>query len=105
SLAATLTPSLSTPSLHDALPISRPYRPVKRCVPVASNLRKLALLLTMAWLAGCSSLLFYPEPGLPITPERAGLEYRDIELRAAEDRKSTRLNSSHVKISYAVLCL
>src|SRR5690606_41603877 len=27
---------------------------------------------------------------------------RDIALRAATDRKSTRLNSSHVKISYAV---
>lgn len=57
---------------------------------MASNLRKLALLLTMAWLAGCSSLLFYPEPGLPITPERAGLEYRDIELRAAD---GTRLHA------------
>src|SRR5690606_41149149 len=30
----------------------------------------------------------------------AELGYRDIE-----DRKSTRLNSSHVKISYAVFCL
>src|SRR5690606_40075823 len=30
---------------------------------------------------------------------------RHIELRAREDRKSTRLNSSHVKISYAVFCL
>src|SRR5690606_35278385 len=28
----------------------------------------------------------------------------DLEL-AVEDRKSTRLNSSHVKISYAVFCL
>src|SRR5690606_41946623 len=27
------------------------------------------------------------------------------ELGHAEDRKSTRLNSSHVKISYAVFCL
>src|SRR5690606_40886173 len=27
------------------------------------------------------------------------------EPRAPEDRKSTRLNSSHVKISYAVFCL
>src|SRR5690606_27643633 len=27
------------------------------------------------------------------------------EARAAQDRKSTRLNSSHVKISYAVFCL
>src|SRR5690606_41002799 len=28
-----------------------------------------------------------------------------IALRQLEDRKSTRLNSSHVKISYAVFCL
>src|SRR5690554_7236832 len=28
-----------------------------------------------------------------------------ILLRIAEDRKSTRLNSSHVRISYAVFCL
>src|SRR5207302_7456610 len=28
-----------------------------------------------------------------------------LELRLLEDRKSTRLNSSHVKISYAVFCL
>src|SRR5207302_6234297 len=27
------------------------------------------------------------------------------KVKAAEDRKSTRLNSSHVKISYAVFCL
>src|SRR5436309_12691385 len=27
------------------------------------------------------------------------------EFRARKDRKSTRLNSSHVKISYAVFCL
>src|SRR5690606_41575502 len=37
---------------------------------------------------------------------RDGVEFTP-ELRAAifEDRKSTRLNSSHVKISYAVFCL
>src|SRR5690606_42136126 len=29
----------------------------------------------------------------------------DARGRTAEDRKSTRLNSSHVKISYAVFCL
>src|SRR5690606_41927810 len=33
---------------------------------------------------------------------RAGFRKQDIEL---VDRKSTRLNSSHVKISYAVFCL
>src|SRR5690606_40458523 len=30
---------------------------------------------------------------------------RSSDYRAAADRKSTRLNSSHVKISYAVFCL
>src|SRR5699024_11915249 len=32
-------------------------------------------------------------------------ECRDDEFHAATDRKSTRLNSSHVSISYAVFCL
>lgn len=41
-------------------------------------------------LAGCSSLLFYPQPGLPITPAKAGLAYRDIELTAAD---GTRLHA------------
>src|SRR5690606_41627032 len=31
--------------------------------------------------------------------------HRPDARRAAQDRKSTRLNSSHVKISYAVFCL
>src|SRR5690625_5540690 len=35
-----------------------------------------------------------------------GESYLDIEyIKAAQDRKSTRLNSSHVAISYAVFCL
>src|SRR3989442_11640522 len=29
----------------------------------------------------------------------------DVHLQRGEDRKSTRLNSSHVRISYAVFCL
>src|SRR5439155_22230628 len=35
---------------------------------------------------------------------RARLELREL-LEKSEDRKSTRLNSSHVAISYAVFCL
>nr|WP_283950304.1 alpha/beta hydrolase [Pseudomonas piscis] len=38
-------------------------------------------------LHGCSSLLFYPEPGLPFTPERAKLEYRDVTLTTADGLK------------------
>src|SRR5690606_40984215 len=36
-----------------------------------------------------------PEPSTPMATHKVG----------GEDRKSTRLNSSHVKISYAVFCL
>src|SRR3712207_8212289 len=34
-----------------------------------------------------------------------GIEYADMQLIAEADRKSTRLNSSHANISYAVFCL
>src|SRR5690606_41506740 len=44
------------------------------------------------------------EPDL--RPQRLVVGLEHGELRAAvQDRKSTRLNSSHVKISYAVFCL
>src|SRR5437667_8724953 len=33
------------------------------------------------------------------------IDRRRIELRRVRDRKSTRLNSSHITISYAVFCL
>src|SRR5690606_557722 len=36
---------------------------------------------------------------------RLVMENRQLRTQAAQDRKSTRLNSSHVKISYAVFCL
>src|SRR5690625_5785212 len=43
------------------------------------------------------------ETGLSRTSINTSGEEDDIELRS--DRKSTRLNSSHVAISYAVFCL
>src|SRR5690606_31685048 len=41
------------------------------------------------------------------TPKGVLVEHRNVVnlFAGAEDRKSTRLNSSHVKISYAVFCL
>src|SRR5690606_40278168 len=45
----------------------------------------------------CASLLHVPENQLPDAFSRL--------WQALKDRKSTRLNSSHVKISYAVFCL
>src|SRR5699024_9905686 len=45
----------------------------------------------------------------PLVVDDIGLQPHDqlhpIALRASGDRKSTRLNSSHVSISYAVFCL
>src|SRR5699024_12695368 len=42
---------------------------------------------------------------LDIANERATLRVAVSARNAGEDRKSTRLNSSHVSISYAVFCL
>src|SRR5690606_16875895 len=59
--------------------------------------------------AGPGVVRVYPAAGM-ITdgyPEQI-FETRDehrLELASFTDRKSTRLNSSHVKISYAVFCL
>ncbi len=49
------------------------------CLP-----RRLLTLLLAALLNGCSSLLFYPEQGLPFTPEKAGLAFEDVSLTAAD---------------------
>src|SRR5690606_39459493 len=48
------------------------------------------------------------EPGLaedPVEPFRFGLALHPGGAGHHQDRKSTRLNSSHVKISYAAFCL
>src|SRR5690606_40425730 len=43
--------------------------------------------------------------GPPYRRGRAGRGLGAARVHRAQDRKSTRLNSSHVKISYAVFCL
>src|SRR5688572_32499396 len=40
-----------------------------------------------------------------VVPDREPGQRRENRERAHEDRKSTRLNSSHSQISYAVFCL
>src|SRR5436309_12716104 len=43
---------------------------------------------------------------VPLALGTAAAKHQHARIRCgAEDRKSTRLNSSHVKISYAVFCL
>src|SRR3712207_7218539 len=46
----------------------------------------------------CVMQMLYDPAGRPV-------DYRFLEANAALDRKSTRLNSSHANISYAVFCL
>src|SRR2546426_3863717 len=74
----TATTEIYTLSLHDALPISAPV---------------------MIWThAPSASASLTVSPAL-ISPTHFSFE------RGATDRKSTRLNSSHLVISYAVFCL
>src|SRR5690606_41288316 len=89
-----------TPSLHGALPISRasargtqrsslPTEPASPSTS-GSSVRPSSSRVVIRWSGG---------DGAEGLAELACLGGRQL------DRKSTRLNSSHVKISYAVFCL
>src|SRR5437870_8348513 len=60
---------------------------------------------TTLFRSGFGDLLGTTAPGSPgrVKDGRGGLH--SFDWRAWQDRKSTRLNSSHVAISYAVFCL
>src|SRR5690606_41288376 len=93
---------LHTPSLHDALPIFGGGVTVEAHVDRG--------VLDDAVGLGCHHEEVVVEADverLPAAPER---EQQAVWGRRGaggdgQDRKSTRLNSSHVKISYAVFCL
>src|SRR3712207_7653488 len=82
----TATTEIYTLSLHDALPIS-PMTTALRQRPVASSRARVSSMVRNPKTPG-SRL-----PSSRRTPVIGG------------DRKSTRLNSSHPNISYAVFCL
>src|SRR5205814_10653916 len=89
-------------SLHDALPIYR-VRPRERLLPYLGELAArhafLALVPVCALKAdNIEALRDAIAAHLPLSPAL----FPDGELT---DRKSTRLNSSHLGISYAVFCL
>src|SRR5690606_41751659 len=82
-------------SLHDALPISTGGRGGGKAGPAdVGRERRTNGEATFA-------------RGLRLDAHRAqrGLRARRARCARVPDRKSTRLNSSHVKISYAVFCL
>src|SRR5690606_41906597 len=80
-------------SLHDALPI---YGSPRRFSPVRSGTGM------CAYGDGAMSPYGYGTSPPPTRTARATSQRRHPPR---PDRKSTRLNSSHVKISYAVFCL
>src|SRR5205807_4956679 len=88
-------PAIYTLSLHDALPIS-PADPLRR---TAHRLERLGERPPRQ--PGGS---FQRPPGVapPTEPARCPQPHGEVHQR---DRKSTRLNSSHLVIPYAVDCL
>src|SRR3712207_8352498 len=91
----TATTEIYTLSLHDALPISGGM--VSSASATSSSKRRL-LISTR----GSRPAVARPQQALD-----GGLQgvRRGVGHRRREDRKSTRLNSSHANISYAVFCL
>src|SRR5207249_12327093 len=93
------------PSLHDALPILEEAEPdFSGATEAFETLRALGFLqrygvhLKQHRDKLKDTVIWNIEEGLKLTPEKIA---RAQALRS-EDRKSTRLNSSHVSISYAV---
>src|SRR3712207_7163766 len=78
----TATTEIYTLSLHDALPIL--LNQLSHCCPKSSQ--------PFCWVG--SAFLLGPTRDFPCS-----------FCETVEDRKSTRLNSSHANISYAVFCL
>src|SRR5207249_11536521 len=84
------TSEIYTLSLHDALPISRP------------GVTEMSVRADAALRRNFPTRLQLHQAAFPRSPRRA---IGRGACRGGRDRKSTRLNSSHVSISYAVFCL
>src|SRR3712207_9289968 len=90
----TATTEIYTLSLHDALPIWLPSFQNTSAVLIRGDLKDDygVAVEDITWVPrGQGAVPFKAPPGAKIEP--------------LEDRKSTRLNSSHANISYAVFCL
>src|SRR5690606_40545738 len=79
-------------------------------IPVAdaqqeADLRRAGRQLISAIYGAMRAIKLYPLENQAVVKALAELESVSGALVHGEDRKSTRLNSSHVKISYAVFCL
>src|SRR5256885_13134679 len=87
----TATTEIYTLSLHDALPILQ----LIRCESRADNAVAIAFYVDQGWRRTDTVRGYY----------EGRVDAARFEKRLRQDRKSTRLNSSHLVISYAVFCL
>src|SRR5690606_41824854 len=98
---ATTTTQIYTLSLHDALPIYKNKMINKIPPKVKSLLISEPFMLDPNFTRSVVLICEHNEEGTLglVLNQPSNLLLEDV------DRKSTRLNSSHVKISYAVFCL
>src|SRR5207247_7877676 len=92
-----------TLSLHDALPICAP-RPTFPCIGLRERPSNLNKVNTMKRIISGLGIAFT----MLALPAFAQTDKPNVSVPSANnsgDRKSTRLNSSHEWISYAVFCL
>src|SRR3712207_6872646 len=89
----TATTEIYTLSLHDALPIFERLRAEPGCRQIVLSVNP----------ANTNAQALYESLGFVKTGE--GSHGEEVMRLRFEDRKSTRLNSSHANISYAVFCL
>src|SRR5439155_23756741 len=95
----TQPPTQTSPlSLHDALPISR-------AASSASQSRSRRRARPASGRVSCSLIERSNLPRVVFMALPLSHPLRQRRAEASRDRKSTRLNSSHVAISYAVFCL
>src|SRR5437773_8219714 len=97
---ATATSCISTLPLHDALPIwprDVAREPRLRHTAEQRQLPRLGLVVRTGQK--------FREPPAPVAAHEESDQLRRQNRPNGRDRKSTRLNSSHITISYAVFCL
>src|SRR5205809_5156795 len=84
-------PACRSPAIYSTLLMAKRRRPRSSLFPYTTLFRSIAVVRTSA---------------SPTSPARGDVRLaQQIHRPSARDRKSTRLNSSHGYISYAVFCL
>src|SRR5207249_8103883 len=104
-LSSTPTADSHPLSLHDALPISQAFRELVQIGITLTSERDLSVLLERILTE--ARRFTRAEAGTLFLRDGEQLRFAVVQndrLSGKLDRKSTRLNSSHVSISYAVFC-